>query len=146
MKSTVADEIGRVVSSSLRGARERLIHFWRRIISVRATPHEVALGCAVGIFAACTPFLGVQTILAGALAILLRVSIPAAVIGTFVGNPLSWPAIWSASYIAGAWVLGLDPAYAADHFSTTANAVGASLLTPSPETLDVAVVTLSPIV
>ena len=86
--------------------RKRLAYYWRRILRVRATPHEVALGCAAGVFAACTPFLGFQMALAGALAFLLRVSIPAALIGTFVGNPLSWPAIWSASYIAGVWVLG----------------------------------------
>lgn len=130
----------------LRRPRTRLTYFWRRIISVRATPHEVALGCAVGVFAACTPFVGIQTVLAGTLAFLLRVSIPAALIGTFVGNPLSWPAIWSASYIAGAWLLGLDPAYAAEHLSTTANAVSASLMTPSPEALGLAVINLSPIV
>jgi uncharacterized protein len=77
----------------------------------------VALGCAVGVFAACNPFVGFQIVLAGALAYLLRVSIPGALIGTFVGNPLSWPAIWSASYISGAGLLGYDPVYAAEHSS-----------------------------
>ena len=72
--------------------RKRLAYYWRRILRVRATPHEVALGCAAGVFAACTPFLGFQMALAGALAFLLRVSIPAALLGTFIGNPLSWPA------------------------------------------------------
>ena len=126
--------------------RKRLAYYWRRILRVRATPHEVALGCAAGVFAACTPFLGFQMALAGALAFLLRVSIPAALIGTFVGNPLSWPAIWSASYIAGVWVLGHDRAYAAEHFAQSANALGATLMAGTPKELGTAVVNLSPIV
>jgi uncharacterized protein (DUF2062 family) len=125
--------------------RRRIAYYWRRILRVRATPHEVALGCAAGVFAACTPFLGFQMALAVALACLLRVSIPAALIGTFVGNPLSWPAIWSASYIAGLWVLGDDPAYAAEHFTRGANALGATLRAPTPEALNAAVLDMSPI-
>jgi uncharacterized protein (DUF2062 family) len=125
--------------------RRRIAYYWRRILRVRATPHEVALGCAAGVFAACTPFLGFQMALAVAIACLLRVSIPAALIGTFVGNPLSWPAIWSASYIAGLWVLGDDPAYAAEHFTRGANALGATLRAPTPEALNAAVLDMSPI-
>jgi hypothetical protein len=125
--------------------RSRVRYFWRQILQVRATPHAVALGFAIGVFMACTPFLGVQTILAFVLAFVLRVSMPAAVLGTFIGNPLSWPAIWSASYVSGALVLGQDPTYAASHLSDTANALSATLMAPSPETLDTAVDNLSPI-
>ena len=82
--------------------RMKLRYFWRRILQVRATPHEVALGFAVGVFALARRFSAFRWHLAFALAFLLRVSIPAALLGTFIGNPLSWPAIWSASYIAGA--------------------------------------------
>jgi uncharacterized protein (DUF2062 family) len=140
-----SDVIGRW-ALNLVPLRKRLSYYWRRLLRLRATPHEVALGCAAGVFAACTPFLGFQMALAGALAFLLRVSIPAALLGTFVGNPLSWPAIWSASYIAGVWVLGHDPAYAAEHFVQTANALGATLMAPTHQSLDTAVVTLSPFV
>ncbi|RUP00692.1 DUF2062 domain-containing protein [Hyphomicrobium sp.] len=124
----------------------RLRYLWRRVLLVRATPHEVALGFAIGVFTACTPFLGVQTITACILAFMLRVSMPAALLGTLIGNPVSWPAIWSASYVSGALLLGLDPTYAADHLSETANALGATLAAPSPETLDTAVTNLSPII
>ncbi len=124
--------------------RARLRYFWRRILQVRATPHEVALGFAIGVFAACTPFLGIQTILACVLAFMFRVSMPAAALGTLIGNPLSWPAIWSASYVSGALLLGQDPTYAANHLSDTANALGATLMAPSPETLGTALSNLSP--
>ena len=122
-----------------------LNYHWRRLLRVSATPHEVALGCAAGVFAACTPFFGFQMALAAALALLLRVSVPAALVATFVGNPLSWPAIWSASYIAGAWMLGHDPASAADHFTESATAFSATLAAPGNPSLDVAMVNLSPI-
>lgn len=145
-KSPVASECSGTWAAKLAPFGTWLAYYWRRMLRVRATPHEVALGCAAGVFAACTPFLGFQMLLAGALALLLRVSVPAALIGTFVGNPLSWPAIWSASYIAGAWVLGHDPAYAAEHFTESANALSATLMAPSPEALDTAVVNLSPII
>ncbi|MBA2125265.1 DUF2062 domain-containing protein [Hyphomicrobium methylovorum] len=143
--SVAWESVGRW-TSLLAPLRKRLSYYWRRLLRIRATPHEVALGCAAGVFAACTPFIGFQMAMAGALAFLLRVSIPAAMLGTFIGNPLSWPAIWGASYVAGVWVLGHDPAYATEHFVETANALSKTLLEPSPETLDTAVVTLSPFV
>ena len=127
-------------------ARKQASVLWRRMLRLRATPHEVALGCAAGVFAACTPFLGLQIALAMAIAFVLRVNVPAAVLGTFVGNPLSWPAIWSASYFAGAWVLGTEPAVAADHLAAQATRLSAQLLAPVPMALDTTAVNLSPFV
>lgn len=119
-------------------------YYWRKLLRVRATPHEIALGCAAGVFAACTPFLGAQMFLAVVLALLLRVSVPAAVVGTFIGNPISWPAIWTASYIAGAWMLGQDPAVAADHLAESATVLSTTLTRSDPPSLDVMIVNLSP--
>lgn len=144
-KLSVASDVAGKWALKLVPLRKHLLYYWRRMLRLRATPHEVALGCAAGVFAACTPFLGFQMVLAVALAFLLRVSIPAALLGTFIGNPLSWPAIWGASYVAGVWVLGDDPAYAAEHFVQSANALGATLMAPSPS-LDTAVGSLSPII
>jgi uncharacterized protein len=137
-------ELSRLLRLSRVNARLR--YFWQRVLRLRATPHEVALGFAIGVFTACTPFLGVQTILALALAFVFRVSMPAAFFGTFIGNPLSWPAIWSASYIAGALLLGQDPGYVADHFAETANALGATVVAQSPDALKVAITNISPVV
>jgi uncharacterized protein (DUF2062 family) len=123
----------------------RLRYFRRQVLQVRATPHEVALGLAIGVFTACTPFLGVQTILACLMAFVFRVSMPAAVLGTFVGNPLSWPAIWAASYVSGALLLGQDPTYAASHLSETASILGATLMAPSTDTFGAAIDNLWPI-
>jgi len=119
---------------------------WRRLLRVRATPHEIALGCAAGVFAACTPFLGFQMLLAAALALVLRVSIPAAFLGTFFGNPLSWPAIWTASYVTGAWMLGRDTAAAAEAIAKSADKLNATFLTSSPDALNAALKGLAPVI
>jgi len=77
-----------------------------RILRQRTTPHAIALGCATGVFVSCTPLIGGQMVLAAILAVALRASVPAAMLATFFGNPLSWPVIWAATYVAGAGMLG----------------------------------------
>jgi uncharacterized protein (DUF2062 family) len=124
---------------------KRANYYWRRTLRVRATPHEVALGCAAGVFAGCTPFLGFQMMLAGAIAVLLRVSVPAALLGTFVSNPLSWPAIWAASLISGAWMLGRNPVSVADYLADRAMAFSTHSSGSNQPLLDVAMVNLAPI-
>lgn len=78
-----------------------------RLRRLRATPHAIALGCAAGVFAAFTPFLGMHFIVAGVLAWIARASIIAAALGTFVGNPLTFPFIWFGAYKLGSWMLGM---------------------------------------
>ena len=80
----------------------------RRLVNLRASPHEIALGCAIGAFVSITPLLGVQTILAVLLAACCARSVPAAIAGTFVGNPLSWPFIWVSTYAMGLQIVGLE--------------------------------------
>ncbi|MGD9669679.1 MAG: DUF2062 domain-containing protein [Hyphomicrobiaceae bacterium] len=77
-----------------------------RIVRLRANPHSLALGCAAGVFAACTPLIGGQIVLAALLALALRANVPAAILATFFGNPLSWPVIWASTYVAGAHMIG----------------------------------------
>lgn len=79
-----------------------------RIRRVRASSHAIALGCASGVFASFTPFLGGHILLAGILAWVTRGSILASALGTFVGNPITYPFIWFATYQVGNWVLGQD--------------------------------------
>jgi uncharacterized protein len=135
MAFTVRSRLGRYSSYS-----------WKRLLRVRATPHEIALGVAAGVFAACTPFLGIQMLMAAGLALALRANIAAALMATFVGNPLSWPAIWGTSYVAGALALGLDPAFAADQIADGAAAIGETLKDPTAAKLDAAVDNLFPLV
>ena len=70
------------------------------------TPHAIALVIAAGAFAACLPYWGVQFLMAGLIAWVIRGSISAAVLGTFLANPLTVPLIWLASYRLGDAMLG----------------------------------------
>nr|WP_207162370.1 DUF2062 domain-containing protein [Thiocapsa imhoffii] len=73
--------------------------------------HSAAGGVAVGLFVAFMPPLG-QTLIAAAVAILLRVNLPITLAMSFVSNPVTIPPILYFSYSLGCWVLGLDP----EHF------------------------------
>jgi uncharacterized protein (DUF2062 family) len=77
-----------------------------RVRRLSATPHAVALGFAVGVFTATTPFLGTHMIMAVLLAWIIGGSIVAAILGTFVGNPLTYPVFWYGTYEVGRLMLG----------------------------------------
>jgi uncharacterized protein len=118
----------------------------RRLVNLRASPHEIALGCAIGAFVSVTPLLGVQTILAVLFASLLRASVPAAIVGTFVGNPLSWPFIWASTYAMGLQIVGLEGMFDPATFQHNMLSVWAALVERSPHLLDATVTLLWPLV
>lgn len=78
----------------------------KRILRLTATPHAVAAGVAAGAFTSFTPFMGLHFIIAFIIAWLLRGNLLASALGTFVGNPLSFPLIWAATYQTGHYILG----------------------------------------
>jgi uncharacterized protein len=55
------------------------------------TPHEIAMGLALGVLIAFVPVMGTHTILAIGLASLLRLSPLIVLVGTQISNPLSYP-------------------------------------------------------
>lgn len=89
-----------------RGLQRGWLYLWHRVTRISATPHTVALGVAAGAFVSFTPFLGLHFLLAGLIALALGGSILASALGTAVGNPLTFPFIWLASYNLGAMLLG----------------------------------------
>lgn len=78
----------------------------KRMLRLKGSPHKIAIGCAAGVFASITPLIGIQMVMAGAIAILLRGSVAAAMLATFLGNPVSWPLIWGATYALGSAMIG----------------------------------------
>lgn len=68
-------------------------YFGKRIVRLRASPHSIALGLAAGIFAACSPLLGLHIVIALALAWVLSGNLVAAALGTAFCNPLTFPFI-----------------------------------------------------
>ncbi len=80
---------------------------FRRLLAVDDPPERTALAFAVGVFIAFSPFLGLHTIMATALAFLFRFNKIAIYTGTFVNNPfLTLVPIIAASYALGALILG----------------------------------------
>lgn len=91
-----------------------------------ASPHALGLGLAIGVFAAFQPILGFQMMFAGALAWMLNASIPAALFGTFVGTPVTWPVMWMASYHLGALLIGESHAVTLGDLAAALFGVGAT--------------------
>ena len=117
----------------------------RKLSRLRASPHEIALGCAVGAFASITPLLGIQTLIAVALAMVLRASVPAAVVGTFVGNPLSWPFIWASTYAMGLQLVGLEGVFDPSAIERNMLQLWAAVLERSPHIMDATAALLWPL-
>ena len=80
--------------------------FCRQLRELRDKPHEISLGMAIGVFIAVTPTIPFHTVLAVALAALLRGSKLAAALGVWVSNPLTIPFFYYGSYRLGRFVLG----------------------------------------
>lgn len=83
-----------------------ILYLWQRTVRIKGAPHDIALGLAIGGFISATPFLGTHFILAGLLAYFLGGNLIASMAGTWVGNPLSFPFIWVATYSMGNLFLG----------------------------------------
>lgn len=80
-------------------------YYVKRVLRLSATPYSIAMGTACGAFVSMTPLIGFHFILAFVLAGLLRCNLVAAGIGTFVGNPFTFPIIWVSTYRAGRFML-----------------------------------------
>ena len=87
-----------------------VLRAWRylmhRLARMKASPHKLALGFAAGAFVSFTPFIGFHFILAALVAFVVRGNLIASAVGTVVGNPITFPFIWLASYNLGARLLG----------------------------------------
>lgn len=73
----------------------------KRLLRISATPNEVALGLAIGVWAASSPLFGLHIFIAIIFAWLLRGNIAAAVLGTVFSNPLTFLPIVMGDYKLG---------------------------------------------
>ena len=70
-----------------------------------ASSYAISAGFACGSMVSFTPLLGLHFVLAVVFSYLLRANYIAALIGTIVGNPISFPFIWSLIYKVGAFIV-----------------------------------------
>lgn len=79
----------------------------RRLLAIDDPPERTALAFSIGVFIAFSPFLGLHTIMATALAFIFRFNKIAIYTGTFVNNPVfTLVPIILASYAVGAFFMG----------------------------------------
>ncbi len=97
----------REVLAPRKGWRRGYIYLGKRMQRLPDTPHRIALGFACGVQASFTPFFGFHFIIAAALAWLTRSNILASALGTFVGNPLTFPLIAGSSLYVGYALTGI---------------------------------------
>lgn len=71
------------------------------------TPARISLGIACGVFTSFTPFFGFHFVIAAALAWIVRGNVFASAIGTFFGNPLTFPFIAAISLELGSQITGI---------------------------------------
>jgi uncharacterized protein (DUF2062 family) len=90
-----------------RGGWTRTSHYYRkRLMRLSGTPHSIAAGFAAGVALAMTPFLGFHYLLSFVAAFLVRGNVLAAILGTSLGNPLTFPFIWLGTFETGSLILG----------------------------------------
>ena len=94
-----------------------------RMKRIKGNPYFVSAGFACGVAMSFTPFLGLHFLLSALLALIIRGSLFASVIGTFVGNPLTFPFIFSLIYNTGKSILGTAAIAEGKIIETTLNGI-----------------------
>ena len=79
-----------------------------RVLHIDDTPHRIALGLAIGIFAAWTPAIGFQMGLVVLLSWLLRANKVVGLPLVWISNPATVVPIYAPNFIIGRWLLGSD--------------------------------------
>lgn len=90
-----------------KGWRRGYLYLGKRMQRLPDSPHRIAIGFACGVQASFTPFFGFHFVVAAALAWVLRGNLLSSAVGTFVGNPLTFPLIASTSFWMGSRITGI---------------------------------------
>lgn len=91
-----------------KGWRRGFAYISRRVQRLPDTPHRISLGFACGVMASFTPLFTMHFIVAALLALLVRGNVLASALGTFFGNPLTFPFIAGIALTLGNWLLDHD--------------------------------------
>lgn len=88
-----------------RGWTRAVYYVWHRLHRLPDPPHRIARGIFSGIFVTFSPFFGLHFVLAFIVAKIIRGNIIAAILATFVGNPLTFFFIALSSLNTGHFLL-----------------------------------------
>lgn len=79
-----------------------------RLVRMPGSTYSIAAGFACGAAASFTPFLGFHIIIGAVISWAIKANPIAAAIGTIVGNPWTFPLIWTMTYNVGAPLIGIE--------------------------------------
>ncbi len=85
-----------------------LSYYKLRLARLPASSYAISSGFACGSMVSFTPLLGLHFVLAVIFAYLIRGNIIAALIGTVVGNPITFPFIWGLIYKMGTFITSIQ--------------------------------------
>ena len=77
------------------------LFYFLKLVRVKDSKDKLAIGFACGSMVSFSPFIGFHFFLAVIFAYILRGNIIASLIGTFIGNPFTFPFIWIFIYKVG---------------------------------------------
>lgn len=103
---TLIQTVGQFFWPSM-GWKRSCVYMKNRLIRLSDTTHSIALGLAIGMGVSFTPLLGTHFIQAGILAYIFRGNIFSAMMGTFVGNPWTFPFFWWGGISLGRYLFDL---------------------------------------
>jgi len=86
--------------------RRRFRLTYLKLLRLRGNPKTVAKGLAVGVFAGCFPFFGLQSLVGIFLATVFDGSKVAAMAATWISNPLTYVPLFVFNYKIGKFLLG----------------------------------------
>jgi len=110
--------------------RRQLKLYYLKIVRLRETPEEISRGMALGLFIGMTPTMGFQMPIALAASTIFKENKIASVLGVWITNPLTAPAIYFFNYKIGALVMGKDAAFPASTGLETLVSMGADIVLP----------------
>ena len=90
------------------GWTRALKYTWQRTIRLNGSAHSIALGLAAGAFVSASPFIGMHLLIAAVIAWIFGGNIIASAVGTWAGNPISFPFIWLTTFNLGHLILGTE--------------------------------------
>jgi uncharacterized protein (DUF2062 family) len=85
--------------------RKQVSDYYWKLMNVPGQINDVAIGFAIGVFIAFSPWVGFHTILAFLIVLALRKSVAAGILGTLVMNPVTGPFIYTLEFELGKRVL-----------------------------------------
>ena len=91
-----------------KGWRRAFEYIGHRVRRLPDTPHKISIGFACGVFVSFSPLFGFHFVYAALCALIVRGNMLAALLGTFFGNPLTFPLIATVSYRLGLDLMGLN--------------------------------------